>query len=820
MKNVLTALAGQPNCGKSTIFNMLTGARQYVANYPGVTVEKKSGVFTHEETRVDLVDLPGTYSLASWSPEEQAARQFILDEQPDQIVSVLDASTLEKGLYLCLQVLETGRPVLVAMNMLDVAAKRHIDVDANALSASLGVPVVSVQARKGFGREELRAAIADRQGVAAAENPVNYGALEPAIARVAALLPPEGAGGYPARWLAIKLLEEDGAAAALVPQFANAERVEHTVRREREAWLTAHGEDPVRAIANARFARAREIAAACSRREAFVTSMTEKLDAVLCHRLFGPLILVAVLFVFYQASVTLGNYLAAQIWPVWGKLEYWASLLLPAQGFLQDPLLTSLGVWIVKSITAVLNYLPIFVIMFSLVAILEDSGYMARIAFILDRIFHRFGLHGQSTLPLILGGVYVGGCAIPGVIATRAIPDDRARMATILIVPMMNCLAKVPLYLLLVGAFFSAHAGSAMFFMGTVTLLMGLIMAKFLSLTLLRGKQAAPFIIELPIYHMPSLFGVLRQTFDRIWMFVKKIGSVVIAVAIIVFALINFPNLSDERLSWYAAQQEQLEAQFMAAVDKGGLRGKLSRDDIVPLLLYQESLREAKRGLDQAAANQVNEKALKENPLYATVALRQGKDGRDVAAALRKIDGQRKNLRRQMQQERFEDSLLGRAGKALESVTAGAGFTWRINVALLSALAAKENSAATLGAIYGLEGQSVGEGMASVSGFTPLHALALMLFMSLYPPCVPAAIMVKTQAGSSKWMIFSIIFQMCIGLLVATLVFTGGTLLGLTGYQAMWAYYALCLCVLVALALVPERAEIAPSTVPGTTTNA
>lgn len=819
MKTVLTALAGQPNCGKSTIFNMLTGARQYVANYPGVTVEKKSGVFNHEGTRVDLVDLPGTYSLASWSPEEQAARQFILDEKPDLIVSVLDASTLEKSLYLSLQVLETGRPVLAAMNMLDVAAKRHIDVDAEALSKELGVPVVPVQASKGIGRNDLCAAIAGQDGVVVDEPPVHYNDLEPAIARISALLPAGGVGGYPARWLAIKLLEEDEAAARMLPQLENADIIVGMVQEEREAYLAKHQEDPVRAIANARFARARFIAASCSKREAFVTSMTEKLDSILCHRFLGPLILIAVLFVFYQASVTLGNYLAAQVWPIWGKLEYWVAAILPAQGFLDDPLLTSLGIWVVKSITAVLNYLPIFVIMFALVAILEDSGYMARIAFILDRIFHRFGLHGQSTLPLILGGVYVGGCAIPGVIATRAIPDDRARLATILIVPMMNCLAKVPLYLLLVGAFFSAHAGSAMFFMGTVTLLMGLIMAKFLSMTLLRGRRAAPFIIELPIYHMPSAHGVFRQTFDRIWMFLKKIGSVVIAVSIIIFVLITFPDLSDERLAHYRAQQERLEMQFTDAVDKTAFKGKLSAADIVPLLLYQEALRESKRGLDQAGANAVNQKALAEDPVYAAVALRQGKDGRALAGVLRKIDGQRKTLRREMRQERFEDSLLGRAGKALESVTAGAGFTWRINVALLSALAAKENSAATLGAIYGLEGQSIGEGMASVSGFTPLHALALMLFMSLYPPCVPAAIMVKIQAGATKWMIFSILFQICIGFAVATLVFTGGTWLGLSGYEAMWYYYGLCLVVLVVLGLVPNKVDVPQPKVLRTITN-
>ena len=245
------------------------------------------------------------------------------------------------------------------------------------------------------------------------------------------------------------------------------------------------------------------------------------------------------------------------------------------------------------------------------------------------------------------------------------------------------------------------------------------------------------------------------------------------------------------------------EQAFLAAVDKTSFKGRLEAADIVPLLLYQEDLRERKRGLTQAEANAVNQAALEENPVYAAVALRQGKDGKLLAGELRKIDGKRKTLRREIRQERFEDSFLGRAGKALESVTAGAGFTWRINVALLSALAAKENSAATLGAIYGLDGMSIGEGMASVSGFTPLHALALMLFMALYPPCVPAAIMVKTQTLSTRWMLFSILFQMTVGLMVRTLVFTGGSWLGLSGFEAMWAYYGFCLVLLLLLALVP-----------------
>jgi len=808
LKHLLAALAGQPNCGKSTIFNMLTGAHQHVANYPGVTVEKKSGSFRHDDVSVELVDLPGTYAFASWSLEEKVARQFILEEDIDQLVAVLDASTLEKSLYFCVQLLEMQRPTIAALNMLDVAEKRKIDVDAEALSRALGIPVVRVQASKGRGKAELRDAIVSSKGVVRTDNVIDYGVLEPAIARIQSMLPAEGLAGYPARWLAVKLLEDDDVANDAMLKAENGEAVVAAAHAERDAIMEGGEQDPVRLTSNARFKKARELAASCSRREAFVSSLTEKVDAVACHRFFGPLLLLAVLFFFYQASVTYGNILAAKVWPIWGWVEETIAAFLPMQGFLDDPLLTSLVNWLVKSVTAVLNYLPIFIIMFALVAILEDSGYMARIAFILDRLFHRMGLHGQSTLPLILGGVYVGGCIIPAVIATKAIPDERARMNTILILPMMNCLAKVPLYLLLVASFFSANAGSAMFFIGSITLILALIVSKILSLTLLKNLPSAPFIIELPIYHMPSPYGVFRQTFDRIWMFLKKIGTVIIAVAVIIFVLINYPGLPEEREAYYIGQQNALMADFEKAVARTSLKGQLTGADIVPLLYFQDDLRASKRGKSKEEAAALNEQAKKENPAYAAVVLRQGKDGKTIAGALRKIESKRKTLRREMRQERFEDSFLGRAGKALEPFTKWAGFTWRINVALLSALAAKENSAATLGAIYGLDGTSIAEGMTSISGFTPLHALALMLFMAMYPPCVPAAIMVKMQAGSTRWMLFSIFFQMTIGIVLATLVFTGGTLLQLTGYQTMWAFYALCLILLVIMVLIPQRKEL------------
>ncbi len=813
MPNKLMALAGQPNCGKSTLFNLITGARQYVANYPGVTVEKLGGSCTIDGQKISVVDLPGTYAFTSYSPEEQAARDFILKEHPDVVIAVADASTLGKGLYFVLQLLEMERPVILALNMMDVAKRRGLKIDVDLLSEKLGIPVVPIQATntKSEGREKLLELIGQYTKNEPAINnfSLNYGVLEKHIQALSGNFEEASKElGYPKRWLALKIFEEDS---AVLEAIYNAQNNNSALIEDHKKQAASELPTPsVAFIAATRHEMARQISDAVLHIEKIdgvaPLTLTEKIDAIVCHRIMGPIFLFIVLFAFYHVSVTYGNILAAQVWPVWGSLEAFISSILPHQGFLEDPILRSLVEWVVKSMTAVLNYIPIFLLMFSFVYILEGSGYLARIAFILDKIFHTYGLHGQSTLPLILGGVYVGGCAIPGVVATKAIPDERARFTTILVVPMMNCLAKVPLYLLLVSGFFAATAGSTMFFMGTITLLMALIVAKLLNLTLLKGRPSAPFIIELPAYHMPILRNVIQETFLRIWVFIKRILTIVVAVSTVVFALVSFPGLSDERASFYASEQQKTEDVFMNAVKTTSFANTFTKDDILPLIRFQDELRANKRGLSQEEATKVNEAALKNSPVYAAISLRKGKDGRKLATALRTLDSKRKTLRREIRQERFENSYLGAAGRFLEPVTAGAGFDWRMNIALLSALAAKENSAATLGALYGFEGGKPGENFEKY-GFTPLHALALMLFMSLYPPCLPASMMVRGQTGSTKWMVFSILFQMTIGLIVATFVFSGGKMLGLNGTEAMWTFYGICFAVVVILGFIPSAAS-------------
>ena len=835
-EKTLAALAGQPNCGKSTIFNAVTGARQHVANYPGVTVEKKTGRFKLEETTVELVDLPGTYSLTSYSLEEKIARDFILRAKPDLVVNVVDASNLKRNLYLTLQLLEMKRPLAVALNMMDVAGRRGMRLDVAGLSKELGVPVIPTLGKKGDGLPELKALMGggepkhECRGCGncgcgrgqTKEYRLDYGPLEPHIAALdSALSGRQILRDFPRRWLAVKLLEGDAEAASLLKTEAedDSEGLLAMIERIRTDFAAETGLAAERHIAFTRHRTAGRLA------ESYLTvtepgrkNLSDKIDQVVCHKVGGPLILMGILFLLYQVSIVYGGDLAAKVWPLWAKGQNFLTGLLPEAGFLEDPLLYSLGVWVMKSVAAILNYLPIFLLLFALIAILEDSGYMPRMAFLLDRLFRRFGLHGQSTLPLILGGVYVGGCAIPAVMATRAIPDEKARMATILVAPMMNCLAKVPLYLIMIGAYFSATALQstlAMFFIATVTLFMALPVAKILTLTVLRGKASAPFIMEMPPYHLPTARTVATRTVERVWLFVKKIITVILMVAVVIFVLINFPGLNSERKNFYDGQADKAVKQFMEAAAKTSFAGKISSGDVQPLILFEEKLKTAKQGVTvQEKASLIDARFEKDNPLYFSAVRGKEKDSRDLQKALKKLTGTRKKLRREMREEAFQGSFLGLAGRALEPVTQFAGFDWKINIALLSAFAAKENSAATLGAIYGLDddGATVEESLrASGGGFGPLHALALMIFMALYPPCVPTSVMVRLQSNSTGWMLFAIIYQASLGLILATVIFTGGRLLSLSGWQAMWIFYGLCVAATIITGLLPDKREKAAS---------
>jgi ferrous iron transport protein B len=437
---------------------------------------------------------------------------------------------------------------------------------------------------------------------------------------------------------------------------------------------------------------------------------------------------------------------------------------------------------------------------------------MPRMAFILDRLLQRFGLHGQSTLPLVLGGVYVGGCAVPAVMSTRGIPDQRARLTTILVIPMLNCLAKTPLYILLINTYFAAHKGLAMFFISTISLLMVLPAAKILSLTVLRKRESAPFIMEMPDYHLPTLGGVLRPALQKVWLFVRKITSIVAAVAVIVFVLLRFPGISDDSMQDYKNRANKAVGSFMQQVENVPEAENFSRGEVMKLIRFAEKFKQARMTAgSRERVKEIMSEFKAENSLYMKMIMgRPGKEFRPVRGALKRLTRARKKIRMDMQRERINTSFLGRAGKAMEPVTKWAGFNWRVNVALLSALAAKENTVATLGALYQEEGEARGSKNLEQSmserekGFTSLHALALMIFMVLYPPCLATLIAIKLQTGRYRYMFLSLFYQVILGIIAAVAIFTGGNMLGLSGLQAMFAFYGLALLTAVFFGLLPN----------------
>ncbi|NCD25169.1 MAG: ferrous iron transport protein B [Deltaproteobacteria bacterium] len=811
-QSCVVALAGQPNSGKSTVFNMLTGAHQHVANYPGVTVEKKTGQFRTDELDIELVDLPGTYSLTSYSLEERVARNFLLHEKPEVCVNVADVSTLRRSLSLTFQLMEMDCPVVLALNMMDKARKEGVELDLALLENRLGVRVVPVAAARGEGRRELVRAVADQARERPRPRQIDYGPLEEKIQALETwMVTAKVPGPVPPRWLALKLLEGDefalDHARTAIPEGEVLVRLAEGLA---QGFVAAHGASVAHYLAVRRHVLADEILASCQKRAFSARNLTNRIDAVVCHKVAGPVVLVGIIYLLYQLSIVQGYNLTNYTWPLLAKLKEWCGLILPSAGFVDDPLIRALGLWVVDSVNALLNYIPIFLILFSLIAILEDSGYMPRMAFILDRMLQRFGLHGQATLPLVLGGVYVGGCAVPAVMSTKAVPDHRARLATILIIPMLNCLAKVPLYILLVSAYFAEHQALAMFFISTISLLLALPVAKLLTLTVLRKQESAPFIMEMPDYHLPTLGGVLRPALQKVWLFVKKITSIVAAVAVIVFALLRFPGVGEDAMRGFEARADKAMDAFMATVDASPLAGRFQRTEIPALLEFEDAYKQAKIGAkSEEGAARIDARFAERNAVYLAMVKGQpvpehGKIGRGLRALTR----ERKLIRMDVQKERIDASFLGRIGQAMEPVTRWAGFTWRINVALLSALAAKENTVATLGSLYQQDADAGGDLAASMqeteTGFTALHALALMLFMVLYPPCLATLITIKLETGSWGYMLFSLGGQIALGIVVSVLVFTGGSLLGLSGLEAMIAFYLLAVALAIGAALIPN----------------
>lgn len=538
LRSVKVALAGNPNAGKTSLFNALTGAHHKVGNYPGVTVEKLEGTRLRGGREYRFTDLPGIYSLTAYSIDEVVARDFLIEEKPDIIVDVIDSTNLERNLYLCLQFQELGIPVVAALNMSDEAEAKGVKIDDKALSKVLGIPMVRTVGTRGLGVDRLLDAIDDEIGRGGTDEAktIRYGdeiesrlkPIEEAIAADSTF-----ARLFPIRWLAVKLIEKDANAFERLKSHAKADTIA-AMAREASIWIEHHyGKDSEIVVSEQRYGYvhgAVKETVKIEKKHNF--SITESIDNVIMNRFLALPVFVGVLWAVFKLTFVLGEYPMAWLESFF---SYCADL---ARAGIPEGVFQSLVVdGIIGGVGGVFSFVPLIVILFLLLSILEDVGYMSRAAFATDKFLHAFGLHGQSVFPMMLGF----GCSVPAVMAARTLKSKRDRIITILVIPFMSCGAKMPVYVLLAGAFFPNNAANMVILMYAIGVTLALFSSLILRKTVLRGDPT-PFVMELPPYRAPTLRGVLWHVWEKTWHYLKKAGTVILAASVLIWAITNLPR--------------------------------------------------------------------------------------------------------------------------------------------------------------------------------------------------------------------------------------------------------------------------------------
>lgn len=723
------ALAGNPNCGKTTLFNRLTGLNQKVGNYPGVTVERRSGRARFAD--LTIVDVPGTYSLISRSHDEAIAFEVvsgIAGDPPDLIVIVVDASNLDRNLYLALSILELERPALIALNMMDAAKENGLVVDPGALEEALGVPVVPVVATTGSGVDVLEARILEALDEPPQANPRAWTVSEEeeeAIARLA-----ETTSEATAVWLlcTIAAANKAGTRHTEDDPFVGLElggAIEQAEKLLPSEDLPAH-------VIEARYRVAREIAEAAINRTARASpSLTDRLDRVLLHPVAGLFAFLFVMAVLFQSIFAWAEPLMDLIEGGMGLTQSSVRGLLP-QGALADLLADG----VIGGVGNVLVFIPQIAILFLFLAVLEDSGYLARAAFISDRLMAKIGLHGRAFVPLLSGFA----CAVPAIMATRAIENRRDRLVTIMVTPLVSCSARLPVYALVIAALFASEekvlgllsvGGLLLLAMYLLSVGATVAAAFVLKRTVLKSPTP-PLVLELPPYRRPDLRSVIRRAFDRCTVFVRDAGTVILACSIVLWAMLYFPRAP--------ASQERLEE-----------AAKVQR-------AFQISM----------------EKASKERA--------------EEVAARREAAFQ--NIARKIEADRLGNSFAARIGKTMEPVIEPLGYDWKIGIGLLASFAAREVLVSTLGLVYGVgeadeESASLREAIKQERDpetgrpvYTPLVGLSLMVFFLLACQCMSTLAIVRRETNSWRWPAFMFGYMTVLAYLGALLVYQGGRLLG------------------------------------------
>jgi len=744
-KTITVALLGNPNTGKSTLFSALCGVRQRIGNYPGVTVEKKTGNLDIGDRPFELIDLPGTYSLAPRSPDEMVAVDVLLGRgdttaAPDVIVCIADASNLERNLYLVSQTLELGRPVVLALNKMDLANEDGLALNAELLRERLRIPVVPLQAHRGIGLEELKDELQKAVGAA---SPSASAPFPEVFNEQVAWLSREANRGRQTplpRYLVERLLLDVGGYLEQARPPIVDEALFASVRAARQRLAAAGYPAPaVETMARYDWV-ARVLEGAVIRSDQRRMTFSDRLDMVLTHKLWGTLIFVLVMLLVFQSIFAWAAPLMDGLDRAMGALSDRLTAVMP-EGVLRSLVVDG----VIAGVGGVLVFLPQILILFAFIAMLEECGYMARAAYLTDGLMSRIGLSGKSFIPLLSSFA----CAVPGVMATRAIENRRDRLVTILIAPLMSCSARLQVYSLLIAAFIPdrRYLGGWLGLQGITLLamyLLGAVVAVFVALilrrTVLRGETPS-FVMELPSYKLPSLRSVAGRVGESGWSFVQQAGTLIVAVAVLVWAAGYFPHdphVEQAIRSGYADQLQQLDARLTPAP------GQVSRDSQRALQQRAESAE--KKALEQRISN-------------------------EVAAAY------------------MEQSYLGRAGKLIAPLVRPLGWDWRIGCAVIASFPAREVVISTLGVIYQLGGQqnvaspSLRETLREATWpgserrvFNVPVALSIMVFFALCAQCAATLAVIRRETNSWRWPAFTFVYMTALAYLGGLVAYQVGML--------------------------------------------
>lgn len=718
---IRVALVGNPNCGKTSLFNVASGSHEHVGNYSGVTVDAKEGRFEYKGYKFVLVDLPGTYSLSAYSPEELYVRKNLIDNVPDVVINVVDASNIERNLYLTAQVIDMNLRVVMALNMYDEFKDKGDELDIKQLGYLLGMPVCPTVSRDGTGIPELFDTVikiyTQSDPKLARHIHINHGAeLEKSIDRIKLLLQKNQSlrDKYSTRYLAIKYLEDDKDIEKIIDTLPNRDEIISARVIEEQRIIDLLHTNTESAIVDAKYAFIQGALAETYKPHQDATprkTVTDKIDAVVTNKWMAFPIFIAVLYLIFQTTFAVGDYPMQWIdWFVGRFGDFVATFM--ADGWLKDLVVDG----IISGVGSVLVFLPNILILYFFISLMEDSGYMSRAAFIVDKLMHKIGLHGKSFIPMVMGF----GCNVPAIMATRAIESRKSRMITIAIIPFMSCAGRLPIFVLLAGAFFPHNAALVLlgiYLLGIVlAILSAIVLSKFVK------DDDLPFVMELPPYRIPTAKAIWRHTWEKGQQYLQKMATTILICSVIIWFLGYFPKNKE----LMAAQEEYAT---LAQTPAGRLSANADEVDV------------------NAATATKKELMTRIDSLYA------------------------------YQQE---NSYIGQLGRMVSPALDPLGFNWKMDVGLLTGIAAKELVVSTLGVMYS-EGAKVSEGhdmsedtqlqSALVNDVTPAAALSFMVFILLYFPCVATFVAIKNETGKWRWAVACCAYTMAVAWIMSFIVY-------------------------------------------------